>query len=725
MTQNNVPQPPLSEEDVAGTSSAALDFIAKAAGADSDLTNEDGHIETEPPVRGEVVLRFFERGFLAFDRLLARALPKEFNPFLNTGAIAVVAFFVAAVTGVILLLWYKPSVVQAYSSVAAMADSPFTAGLMRSLHRYSSDLCMFFALVHAVRLFFERRFVGSRWLAWVTGMLMLALLWFIGWSGYWLVWDERAQHIAVGTARALDVLPIFADPMGRTLLVNETVNSLLFFVVFFVHMLIPLAFGVAAWLHLARLSRPQFLTQMPLSIWVAGTLLLLSIFYPAQSAEQAHMTALGRHFTMDTWYLLPIAITDRLSGGALVAIVLLGSAVVYSVPWVFGRGRARVAKVNPARCDACQQCYKDCPYNAITMVARNDGREKYFATQAEVDPSHCVGCGICAGSCNTAGNGLNWFHVDVQRKRLEGWLKDAQSQGETPYFAIVCTESVGGGLSLNADTGECKELPGYRVLEIPCAGWLHPLTVERLVRRGAGGVVVGSCGPGECHYREGADWIAKRLNGERKPTLRTEYVDRSRIRLLAFDRTRRHDFVSAARAFREGKEVGEYQAPPKLRAGIVAAVLAALVAVAVGAASDVPYQSPVLTGSELVVTFKHPGMISENCRELTPEELEKTPVHMRKAKICDRERSSVRLKILVDGQPLREATYAPKGIWHDGSSVAVERLEIAPGTHSVVVAIGDSADLNAWQYETAQELEFQHNERRVVIFDRQAGFQWY
>ncbi len=724
MTQSNVPDSLPSDDEIA-TSPIALDFIAKAAGAEDEITNEEGHIETEPPVRGEAILRFFERGFLAFDRLLGRALPSEFNPFLNTGAIAVVAFFVAAVTGVILLLWYKPSVVQAYPSVAAMADSPWTAGLMRSLHRYSSDLCMFFALVHALRLFFERRFVGSRWLAWVTGMLMLGLLWFIGWSGYWLVWDERAQHIAVGTARALDVLPIFTDPMGRSLLVNETVNSLLFFVVFFVHMLIPLAFGVAAWLHLARLSRPQFLTKLPLSLWVTGTLLLLSIFYPAQSAEPAHMVALGRQFTMDLWYLLPIVITDRLSGGALVAIVLLGSAVVYSVPWAFGRGRARVAKVNPARCDACEQCFKDCPYNAITMVARNDGREKYFATQAEVNPDHCVGCGICAGSCNTGGNGLNWFHVDVQRKRLEDWLKDAQSKGETPYFALVCTESIGGALSLDPETGKCKELPGYRVLEIPCAGWIHPLTVERLVRRGAGGVVIATCNPGSCHYREGVEWASRRFDGERKPTLRTKYVDRDKIRILAFDRTRQDEFLAAARAFQGGTSVAEYQTPPKLRAGIVTAILAAIVAAGVGLASDVPYRSPAPLASELVVTFKHPGTMSENCHELTPEELAKIPIHMRKEKVCDRERSSVRLKILVDGQLVREATYLPKGIWHDGSSVAVERIAIEPGTHSVVVSIGDTADLTAWQHEDTRTIDFSRDSRRVIIFDRQDGFRWY
>ena len=195
----------------------------------------------EARVRGDAALRALERPFLALDRLLARVLPDALNPFLQTGAVAVTAILVAVVSGVLLLFWYRPSVHLAYSSVAAMSDSPASAGLLRSLHRYSSDAAIFFALVHAARLFFERRFAGARWLAWVTGVFSLVVVWVLGWTGYWLVWDVRGKYVALETARLLDVLPIFADPMGRSFLFDEGINSLLFFVGFFFHMLAPLA----------------------------------------------------------------------------------------------------------------------------------------------------------------------------------------------------------------------------------------------------------------------------------------------------------------------------------------------------------------------------------------------------------------------------------------------------------------------------------------------------
>lgn len=679
-----------------------------------------------PEVRGEAALRAGEGLFLRLDRVLAHVVPAELNPFLQTGAVTLTALAVAMVTGVLLLFWYSPSVHHAHESVEAMTAQPLGGGLLRSLHRYSSDAAMFFALVHALRLFFERRFTGARWLAWVTGLVGVALLWFVGWTGYWLVWDERAKHLALGTARILDVVPIFADPMGRSFLTDAGVNSLLFFVVFFFHMLVPLALGVALWLHLARLSRARFLTGRAMTAWVLASLLLLSLAYPATSALPARMTSLGDGFRMDWWYLLPIAVSDRLSGGALWSLLLVGGAVIGGIPWWLRRPRRPAARVEPIRCNACGQCYQDCPFDAISMVPRTEGRMRY-PTQAEVDPDKCVACGICAGSCDSVGVGFDDFTVPDQRRLLESWVAEALAAGETPHVAFACMESAGGALRVDPQTGRCAELPGYRVLQVPCAGWVHMLSIERALRRGAGGALLVACGPGSCRQREGLVWSQMRLEGERAPTLRADKVERDRIRLLALDRTRVGDLVREARAAREGSAPAHpvTRAFGPVRAGIGAALLAVLVGVLVGVPSDFVYGAPRPPGSELVVTFKHPGRTDEACRILSAEEQAKLPAHMRRDRICERRRADVRLRVLVDGQPVAESVHPPKGIWGDGNSVAVVRVPVAPGSHTVAVAIGDSLDPDEWSWQGEQALEFTSDARRVVTFDRLAGFGWH
>jgi ferredoxin len=678
----------------------------------------------EPRVRGEALLRPFENGFYRLDRLLAKFVPQALNPFLHTGAIAVMSFLVATVTGIVLLLWYRPSVHLAFESVAAMSAAPFTSGLVRSLHRYSSDACMFFGLVHALRFFLARRFAGAQWLAWVTGVAMIGTLWFIGWTGYWLVWDVRAQHVAIGTARLLDVMPIFVDPMERAFLTDEGVNSLLFFVVFFFHMLIPLAMAVVLWLHIARLARPRFLTRRPMTIWVLASFLLLSIAYPADNADPARMTALPQAFSMDWWYLLPVALTDRLGGGMLWSLVLVGGAVGFAMPWSLGRKRPEPASVMEQRCNACTKCYQDCPYDAITMIARTDGNKRHDV-QASVNPAKCVGCGICAGSCDTAGIGLDWFSVSDQRRRFAGWLKRAALAGESPFVAFICAESAGASLSIDSETGTCDELPGYIVIDIPCAGWLHPFGVEHTLRYGGAGVLVASCGTGGCRYREGADWEQLRLDGLREPALRTEKAPRDRVLLLSLDRTQKSELVRRAREFREGTPMpGAAERSPAVT-GLAATVLGAIIAGVLGLGSDLVYATPRVEGSELVVSFKHPGNVGENCRDRSEEELAKLPMHMRQGRVCDRLRASVRLRVDLDGARIVDAVLAPKGIWGDGNSVAIERVPVEPGPHSVRVAIGDTADVDEWSYSEEKTLDFDTSNRRVVTFDRIVGFSWH
>jgi coenzyme F420-reducing hydrogenase delta subunit/NAD-dependent dihydropyrimidine dehydrogenase PreA subunit len=683
------------------------------------------------PERDEIeqptgLLRGFGRIFLYIDRLFARIVNEPLNPMFHTGAITVASTLIATLTGVVLLIWYKPSVHFAYESVQAMSQSPYTAGLLRSLHRYSSDAAMFFGLLHAARMLLERRFGGARWLAWVTGATLMVLILLVGWSGYWLVWDARAQAVALGTAKLMDVLPIFVEPLSRSFITDEGVNSLLFFVVFFVHMLLPLGLGVAAWLHITRLARPRFLTTKPMTLWLLGVLLLLCVFYPATNEVPAVMTALPHDITMDWWYLFPLIAIDRLSGGQAWALLFFISAAFISVPWWLARRRPAAATVVETRCNECRKCYSDCPYNAIEMIARTDGNEKYQA-QASVIPSKCVSCGICTGSCDTAGIGVDWLSSIDERKRITSWLGQAESEGEKVHIAFACAESAAAGLSVDPETGRCGELPGYRVLQVPCAGWLHPLMIERAMRNGADGVMVVSCGPGECSYREGAEWTSLRLEGSREPALRTDKVDREKVLLLGLDRTRKAELLKEAARHRAAgaTAVGGGGGRTGFFGLAAAALVAAVFAVAIGAASDLVYAAPRHAGSELAVSLKHPGVANEDCRELSEEELAATPVHMRKPRECKRTRTHVRLRVEVDGERTLDTSIAPSGLWEDGNSVALERVPLEAGDHHVRVAIGETDDPDEWSYQAEKILTFTDEARRVVVFDRVAGFTWH
>jgi ferredoxin/coenzyme F420-reducing hydrogenase delta subunit len=686
----------------------------------------------EPKVRFDRLFRALERPFLLADAAIGRVLPPALNPLARTGAIAFLTFIVAVVSGIPLLFWYVPSSVHAHASLAGIADQP-VALLLRTLHRTSSDACLLFTALHGVRLLVARRTAGQRWLAWVTGVALVGLLWLVGWLGYWLMWDERARQVALGTARLADRLPIFAEPLSLSFVTDDAVRPLLFFVVFFLHMLLPLAMGILLWLHLARLQRPRWRPVRALITWTMGGLIVLSIVLPADLAAPAQMTVTPRGFAIDAWYLAPLWLTDRLGSGWLWTASLGLGALAFAVPWLLvGRRRAAPAAVIESRCNACNSCINDCPYGAIELVPRQDG--KALPGVARVDPARCVGCGICTGSCDSNGIDVPILRVQTARPELDHWLDAARKSGEAPIVAFACASSAAARLAVEPTSGRAEALPGAVVVAVPCAGWVHPLLIERCFRHGAASVVIVACDHGEPMYREGPAHTAARLAGERVPALRPDKVDPGKIELWALPRSAEAELTRRFAALRAtldaeagpGPRLGREATPPASRRRRIAvgALLTVVSAAVLGAGSVVPYRLPDVSAGELVIAAVHPGKIGEHCRETTAEERAAQPVHMRQAKICERGRAPVRVRVTVDGQVLLNQAYRGSGLFSDGASVVHARLALAPGPHEVVVELDDGVDPNAWGYVTRERIEAKVRHASVVRFERGAGFVW-
>lgn len=690
-----------------------------------------GASDAQPPLLGERLLIPLERLAARLVGLSARSLRDEDNPLTHLGALSNFMLLVACVTGALLLFWYTPSHTGAYASVEAMAESPLLAGLLRTLHRYSSDAALLLAVMHGLQMFVQRRLAGPRKLAWVTGMVAVLFLWLVGWLGYWLVWDERAQAVAVGTAKMLDVLPIFTDPISRSFLTDEAVSSLLFFVVFFVHMLLPLLMVVSLWLHLARLARPRWMPSRRLSLWSIAALVVASLLIPATSAGPAAMTVTPSPATLDAWYLLPLYLTERLSGGMLWLVFLGVGLVVTAAPWWIVRrrplvsdstpppGPIDVAEVDAAKCNACETCFKDCPYDAIAMVPRSDGR--HFPSVALVDPDRCVGCGICAGSCDSAAIGPVWPRQVTERHKVDGWLAEAPPEAKTIVYA--CARSAARELKLEP-SGHLVDGPrDLRVVSVPCAGWVHPLTLERAVRRGAERVVVVSCRPETCAYREGATWTADRLEGTREPALRHEQAG-GKVEHLALDL---HEVkaLSLALGLDRGPALAAKEAGPSPRSrrkSLVAGLVFVLVlgGLTVGLA-ELPYLAPTQP-PELVVSLRAAGKVTEKCVRRTPEELAALPPHKRIPEVCERGRGDVRLVVTVDGVLAHDQRYAPGGAFGDGLSNAVVAMPMEVGESELEVSLdlGDGPPR-----VTRARRSFVANRRHVLAFETLDGYRWH
>ena len=231
------------------------------------------------PIR-KVLRAGFELIERPFDRLFGPAL----NPVAQLGALGFFFFWIVAVSGIYLFIFFDTGIERAYQSVEYISRNQwFHAGVMRSFHRYASDLMVVMVLVHLLREFAYDHYRGVRWFSWFTGLPIIWLLYVSGITGYWLVWDKLAQYVALVSSELLDWLPIFGEPIARNFISTGTLTSRFFTLMVFMHVAVPLILLFIMWVHIIRISRPKMNPPRLLAGLSLAALVAVSLWKPALS----------------------------------------------------------------------------------------------------------------------------------------------------------------------------------------------------------------------------------------------------------------------------------------------------------------------------------------------------------------------------------------------------------------------------------------------------------
>jgi hypothetical protein len=87
--------------------------------------------------------------------------------------------------------------------------------------------------------------------------------------------------------------------------------------------------------------------------------------------------------------------------------------------------------------------------------------------------------------------------------------------------------------------------------------------------------------------------------------------------------------------------------------------------------------------AELRLAWRARVPLVEECRRLTEEELAELPVHMRREEVCEGRVASYRLRVTVDGRPVRRATLRGAGARGDRPLYVFESIPLRPGRYEV------------------------------------------
>jgi cytochrome b6 len=108
------------------------------------------------------------------------------------GGVTLFLFGIQVCTGILLLLYYRPSASEAFESVQYIMTRVQFGWLVRSIHSWAANLLIFTAFCHMFSVLFLGAYRKPRELTWVTGMLLLFLAMGFGFSGYLLPWNTLA-----------------------------------------------------------------------------------------------------------------------------------------------------------------------------------------------------------------------------------------------------------------------------------------------------------------------------------------------------------------------------------------------------------------------------------------------------------------------------------------------------------------------------------------------------
>jgi quinol-cytochrome oxidoreductase complex cytochrome b subunit len=284
-------------------------------------------------------------------------------------------FLILILTGVVLMMYYTPSVERAYQSVKDIVFIVPGGRLIRNIHRWASHGMVFVVFLHLARVFYTGAYLKARRLNWVIGVSMLVVTLFLSFSGYLLPWDQLAywavtigSNIAASARELTDLMGItggfdVGGFMKRILIGGETVGQPALSRFFTLHVIfLPLTLLILIGVHFWRirkdggLSRPATLESnmddqpesesrfftWPVVLWaelaillsVSAILLIIAFVVDAPLLEKAN-PAFAENPAKSPWYFLGIqelVSYSAFSGGLLIPLLFL--AFLVSIPFV-------------------------------------------------------------------------------------------------------------------------------------------------------------------------------------------------------------------------------------------------------------------------------------------------------------------------------------------------------------------------------------------------------
>jgi quinol-cytochrome oxidoreductase complex cytochrome b subunit len=178
-------------------------------------------------------------GFVGLvEAFLFRKVPGDTSWLQTLGSSLLIVFVLQATTGVLLAMNYDPSPAGAYNSIRYITDDATLGWLICGMHKWGSSVMVILLFLHMARTFFFGAYKYPRELTWLTGAILFILVMAMSFTGYLLVFDQRAYWATVVGVNINGTAPIVGPYLANFLKAGPNFNGQTLSRFYSLHMLV-------------------------------------------------------------------------------------------------------------------------------------------------------------------------------------------------------------------------------------------------------------------------------------------------------------------------------------------------------------------------------------------------------------------------------------------------------------------------------------------------------
>ena len=196
-------------------------------------------------------------GLITFGKfMLFRNVPKDISWLQTLGSALITVFILQVTTGILLAMYYQPDPDTAWATIKYITDDATLGWLVRGMHKWGSSVMVVLLFLHMGRTFLFGAYKYPREMTWITGAIIFIMVMAMSFTGYLLVFDERAYWATIVGVNINGTAPILGPALSWILMVGPEISTHTLSRFYALHMLvIPSILGGLIALHMLLVVR--------------------------------------------------------------------------------------------------------------------------------------------------------------------------------------------------------------------------------------------------------------------------------------------------------------------------------------------------------------------------------------------------------------------------------------------------------------------------------------